>query len=74
MALGDTITIQLLQAITGYGAAGDVITVTETLQVEAMIAHGQAALYTGPVAPVRRSSSCSGTYALPTPTPRCVKS
>lgn len=40
MALGDTITVRLTQAIAGYGDDDAVITLTETAYVEALIAQG----------------------------------
>jgi len=45
------VTIQMDRSITGYGSAGDVITVTQTAQTDAMIANGEAHTYSGPVTP-----------------------
>lgn len=45
------VTLQLDRAIVGYGNLGDVVTVTQTAQTDAMIANGQAHTYAGPIAP-----------------------
>ena len=46
-----TVTLQLVRAIVGYGNAGDVISITETAQTDAMVANGQAVNYSGPITP-----------------------
>jgi hypothetical protein len=53
MALGDAIFVQLNQAITGYGNKGDVLAVTETVLIEAMVTNGLLTIVAtaGPVLP-----------------------
>lgn len=45
------VTVQVIKAMLGYGAAGDVLTINETTQVDYLISVGALALYSGPSSP-----------------------
>lgn len=47
-ALGDTIYLQLLRPVTGYGNAGDTIQLVESVQTEAMVTNGLAVVVGSP--------------------------
>lgn len=63
-AVGDTIVIILLRSIVGIGSAGDILTVTETLVIEGLIAGGYAAIYSGSSSPIVPDGVTLGTLGV----------
>lgn len=57
------VTLQMDRSIAGYGTTGDVITTTQTAQTDAMVANGQAHVYTGPITPTSVALAMSRSIA-----------
>lgn len=63
------VTLQMLRSIGGYGSVGDIITLAQTAQTDAMVANGQAVTYAGPAVPTPVPTNISRfNYYLAVPT------